>query len=220
MKFNVDASDLIKWARFFEDIPRATKGAIAEALNVYGEGVVKEMSQLIADKNGWDPQTVRQSIIVSEADPNNLSWSMDASMVTPSSDNWQRPWQDRDQSAFEQNTLVNIITADDGYDCELCQRIAQNGPYTMSEVIDMQSKWADYVPDTPNMAPGPITNLVHPRCRCVSMSWTSSRRLPVAMQASGNVGGRAPDRLFSMRGLAKRVLDQLSVEIKVRKKYY
>lgn len=221
MKFNVDASDLVRWARFFEELPRANKQAIADALNVYGEGVAKEYSQLIAEQNGWDPDAVRQNIIVSEAEPNDLTWKMDASMVTPSSEAWQRPWEDRDQSAFEQNTLVNIVTCEDGYDCKVCEEIAANGPYTMSEVIQMKSRWADYVPDTPNMAPGPITNLVHPRCRCMTMSWTSSRRLPVGMQASGNIGSRVPpQRLFSMRGLAKRVLNQMSVEIKARKARY
>jgi hypothetical protein len=221
MKINVEASDLLKWARFFEDMPRHTKRALARALNVYGEGVVRETVRTISEKNGWDADVVRSRLIVQEADEHDLEFIMDASAVVAPSQDWQRPWDQRDTTAFEQDTLVKIVTMDDGYDCDVCKQIAENGPYAISEVLVMQAKWADYVPPTPNIAPGIITNLVHPRCRCQSQPWSSYRRLPVAFQGDGgNVGSATPQRLMTVKQLARAVKDEIVTEIRVRKREY
>lgn len=219
MKIKVDADDLLKWARFYDEIPRRVKHGLAKALNTFGEGVVTETVRLLAEKNGWDPDVVRSRIIVHEADDHDLEFVMDASAVVAPSQNWQRPWTERDSDSFDQDSLVTIVTSDDGYDCELCKRIAEEGPYTMREVRDMQAKWADYVPPTPNIAPGVITNLVHPRCRCCSQPWSSYRRLPVSFQGSGSVGS-TPHHLMTMKQLAKTVRNDLITEIRVAKAKY
>jgi hypothetical protein len=216
----VDGSDLLRWARFYEDMPRHTKRAVARALNAFGEGIVRETVRIIADKNGWDPDVVRQRLVVQEADEHDLEFVMDASAVVSSSQDWNRPWDQRETTAFEQDTLVKIVTCDDGYDCQVCQQIAAEGPYTMSQVLEMQAVWADYVPPTPNIAPGPITNLIHPRCRCSSAPWSSYRRLPVNFQGDGGNVGSAPQHLMTMKQLARAVKDEIVTEIKVRKGSY
>lgn len=220
MQIKVDASDLLKWARFYDDMPRMTKRALAKALNTFGEGVVRETIRSISEKNGWDPDVVRSRLIVQEAEPDDLEFVMDASAVVAPAQNWQRPWDQRDTTAFEQDSLVKIITMDDGYDCDVCRRIAEEGPYALSEVLAMQAKWAEYVPPTPNIAPGPITNLIHPRCRCQSQPWSSYRRLPVAFQGEGGNVGSTPPRLMTMKGLAKAVKDEVVTAIKIGKASY
>ena len=163
MDLKVDAEDLVKWNRYLDDIPRVTKTATATALNTFGDGVLREVVNTIAAKNDWEPDEVMSRIVVKEATPRDLEWSMDASLVVPG-DEFTRPWPDRDTSQFEQNTLIKIVTMDDGFDCDICRTVAAEGPYTMAQVLDMQQKWADYVPPTPNLAPGVISNLIHPRC--------------------------------------------------------
>lgn len=220
VRVNIDARDLLKWARFYEEMPRHTKKALADALNTFGEGVVRETVHTIAEKNGWDADVVKSRMIVKEADEHDLEFTMDASAVISGSQDWNRPWQERDQSAFEQDTLVNIVTMDDGFDCDLCRQIASDGPYTMSQVKDMQAKWADYIPPTPNIAPGPISNLVHPRCRCQSAPWSSYRRLPVDFQGDGGTVGTTPHHLMTMKQLAKAVKDEIRTTIRVQKAKY
>ena len=124
---------------------------------------------------------MRQRVIIVRATPNSLEYDMDFSQVIAGDQSWQRPWAERDQSNFDQDTLVKIITQDDGYDCQLCKDAAADSPYTMAQILDLQSKWADYVPPTPNIHPGVITNLIHPRCRCLTQPWSSTRRLPVTI---------------------------------------
>jgi hypothetical protein len=220
MEIKVDASDLLKWARFYEDMPRMTKRALARALNTFGEGMVRETIRVIAEKNGWDPDVVRSRMVVHEADDHDLEFIMDASAVVAPSQDWNRPWDQRDTSAFEQDSLVKIVTMDDGYDCEICKAIAEAGPYPLSEVLIMQAKWAEYVPPTPNIAPGPITNLIHPRCRCQSAPWSSYRRLPVNFQGEGGNVGSSPHHLMTMKQLGRAVKDEIVTEIKIRKGSY
>lgn len=220
MRLKVNASDLLHWARYYDELPRHTKPAIARALNTYGSGVVEEIVRQVAAKNNWDPDQVRQRIIVKPADADDLTYKMDASLVVPQSQSWNRPWQTRDNSAFEQNTLVKVITVDDGFDCDICRQIAAEGPYTMQQVNDMQARWADYTPPTPNIHPGTITNLVHPRCRCTTQPWSSYRRLPVAFQGQSGSVGAAPTRLFTMKQLGKALQDELSVTIRAVRRGY
>lgn len=223
MKLKVNANDLLKWSRYLDELPRRTKPAIARALNTFGEGVVHEIVNYIAQKNSWDPDDVRRRILVKEADPHDLSFTMDASLVVPQSQQWQRPWAERDNAEFEQNTLVKIVTQDDGYDCDVCRQIAEQGPYTMDQVVQMQAQWADYNPPTPNIHPGVITNLVHPRCRCVTQPWSSYRRLAVSIQGQSgqaNTSSGPPTRLMTVKQLSKILHDDMQLEIKVLNRRY
>ena len=140
---------------------------------------------------------------------------MDTSQVAPDpSQTWQRPWMERDQNAFDQNTLMKIITQDDGFDCQLCKDTAAGSPYTMAQIVDLQSKWADYVPPTPNIHPGVITNLIHPRCRCLSQDWNSYRRLPVTVfQGDGSISTSVSEQL-TVKQLARMMHDELRIEIR------
>jgi hypothetical protein len=220
MEIKVDGQDLLKWAKFYDEMPRHTKVALAKALNTFGEGVVRETVHRIAEKNGWDPDVVKSRMVIHEADAHDLEFVMDVTAIVSGSKDWTRPWEERGQTEFEQDTLVNIVTMDDGYDCDLCRQIAQDGPYTMSQVNEMQAKWANYVPPTPNIAPGPISNLVHPRCRCQSAPWSSYRRLPVNFQGDGGSVGSSPKHLMTMKQLSKIVKDEVRTTIRVQKAKY
>jgi len=215
MYLKASAPDLVKWGRYFQEMPEVTMGAATNAMNVFGAGTQQAYAQHIAQKYGLDPDDVMRRIVVKEATADDPVWEMDARAAIPPDADWNRDqtWQGRDTSDFEQNTLVNVITMADGFDCPVCQQVAEEGPYAMSDIMTMQAKWAGYEPPTPNIHPGTITNLVHPRCRCTIQTWQSSRRMPVAF--GGSAG--APQELLTMKGLAKAFGDELRVRMRVLK---
>jgi hypothetical protein len=66
VEVTVDASAIVKWGRYLNEIPKATQRATARALNAYGAGVLNATVHDIANRNNWDPEQVRAHIRVSE----------------------------------------------------------------------------------------------------------------------------------------------------------
>jgi len=161
---HVDADDLLRWARYLETIPRKTRPAVARALNVAGEGIVNGVVRYFVDKNDWPSDVVRNMIIVKEATPENWTWSMDATELSPQSYEWSRPWEARDKGDFDKQALVKIITSGDESVCPVCTDAAEHSPYTMEEIAALQAKWANYVPDEGIIASSFRSNLLHPNC--------------------------------------------------------
>jgi hypothetical protein len=206
------AEDLLRWARYIDDIPRKTKVASARALNAYGELVRTNAAKFYAEQYDLDVDEVAALIDVKEANPQDLSWSMDASrIVRTDTDYGERNWDHRDTGAFEQQTLVKLVTMEDESVCPRCEEAAANSPYTMGEIDDMRHAWENYEPPTPPAGDWEYTNTVHPRCRCVLQSWTSTRRLEVTFGQPG----AAPPELLTGRQFAKKVLEEMAVELKV-----
>jgi hypothetical protein len=210
IKFDIDTSALLKWARFLDQIPKKTKAAAARALNAYGDEVVRGTAQALADKTGLDVNDVGNLIVVDPATPDHLNWVMDASAVYPSNDQ-SRVWEGRDTNEFEKNTLLKIVPFDDQA-CEICQEAAENSPYTLEQIGEMQAKWEDYTPPGQLTAPGPRTNLVHPHCRCQPQPWASARRAPIS---SGDMS-EGPPQLFSGRQLGRKFADELRMELRAK----
>ena len=209
MEITVDASDLRKLARYYADMPRVTARSAATALNEVGAAILESTLRAIAERNAQDPNELRQRVIVKEADPENLVWDMDASLIVAPSVDWNRPWETRGQDACEGDTLVNIITSEDECTCQVCQDYAADNPHTLDDVLQHQAQWADYVPPTPNKCPGTITNLMHPRCRCVAQPWSNYNRsnrtaFPAApaVTADRRISMRQFDRVFQREFLA------------------
>jgi hypothetical protein len=200
----VDTSDLLKWARYLQTIPRKTNPAIARALNSVGDNAVKTATAYIADQMGFDPDDVADMIIVKRAAPDDLSFEINMSNIYQSGDS--RPWEGRDgsDSSFEQNTLVKIVTSGDEAVCQKCLDAAENSPYTLEEVNDMNPLHID--------ATGERTEIVHPLCRCIIQNWQATRQLPVRLSGVG--GASAPPELFTMRQLGQAIAGELEVVIK------
>lgn len=208
MEININADDLLKWAKMFDEMPRRNLPAIANALNQVGDGVADEIARVIADATDNDASAVRNDIVVYQADANNLQCSIDASAVLPprSSPFGRRPWATSNDKSFGQ--LFNVVTAGDDVVCELCQQVAESGPYTMDEIDQMAAQWADYAP--PNVVSGERTDLIHPLCRCTLQSFASYRKLPVQFTP-----GAAPPQLLTIRKLGRAVADALAGQIKI-----
>jgi hypothetical protein len=172
LSIDVDTGDLLKWARYFENIPRRTKPALARALNAAGANIVRETARVIAGNSGLDADAILHLIIVKEAAPNDLVWEMDASAIAPPSQDWSHPWDRTEDTTFDGQTLVKIITMDDDVVCKICEDAAENGPYTLEEAKRM-------------FAHGEAGKEgLHPRCRCIMGPWSSTRRMNVTFGTS------------------------------------
>jgi hypothetical protein len=204
----VNATDILRWARYLNEMPKRTRPAMARAINAYGEGVADSTAEMIAGRTGLDPHEIRSLIDIKEATPDNLTWEMDATAVAPPPQDWQRPWENRSNKQFEQPTLVKIITSGDDHTCEICQEAAAKSPYTMDEINALSAKWKHWEP--PAGAIGERTNLLHPNCRCAIQPWRETRR--VSMQFGGK---SAPPELLNSRQLGRRIADELKVAIRV-----
>ena len=209
--YEVDADDLLKWARYLDKISKSTNIAIADALNDYGAGVVRRAAIVIARKGDLSPSEVMNWIEVKEATPRRLEWSMDASKFAPPSLDWSRPFGGRDTKQFEKQILVNIVTLHDKFVCEKCEEAAEKNPWTMAQIDVMKQQWKDWKPAT-GPAPGFHTNLIHPNCRCVITPFASKRRLPVTFGEHA-----AKEELFTARQLGERVAAELKVKIRAVK---
>lgn len=168
MNFDIDSSDILAWARYLDELPEETDAAIARGLNDYGAGVADRVAQRIAAKGDLSWTEVRSMIDVKEATPRRLVWEADWSKF--SQPEWTRQFPTRDTKEFEKQTLVNISTIGDQYDCELCEQWAESGPYTMAEIDELVAKHKLFTTEHPEWqaatgpAPGERTNLIHPNC--------------------------------------------------------
>jgi hypothetical protein len=207
-RLKVDASGILEWSAYLDQIPKKTKPAIAKALNDYGRGVAAGAAEMIAQNYDLDPHEVLKEIDIREATPERLVWEMDASTVAPPPPDWERPWDKRSTSEFDKQNLVNIVTVGDHVTCEICEEAEENSPYTMEEINNLAAKWQHWEP--PAGVTGTRTNLLHPNCRCSIVPYRPQRN--VAVQFGG--GKSAPRELFTARQLGKKVADEIRVSIR------
>lgn len=205
LQMDVDLSGLLHFARFLEDLAEETPYAVARALNAAGEEVLTGVVHDIADNTGMDTGTVRNAIVVYQADARNPAWSFDASALSTQK-RGDRPWVTRDSSLFDADELYKIVTYLDC--CPVCEEIAADSPFTGEQIADFAAKWANYQPPTPNILVGEITNLLHPRCRCVTQPWVGHRRI------TAQFGRHGPSVTTTPRAIGRMIADEMRVTIR------
>lgn len=213
IQIEINAHDLLRWNRMADRLIRDTPVAVQRALNTYGDNVVRKVVEYVVSQTGMEPDDVVDLIEVQKATRYDLTWAMDATAAmnaVGADDTYDRPWVSRDDSKFEQERLVKIVTMNDGDDCEACQDAAHQSPYTMAQIEVIQAKWANYQGKGGPAGPAELrTNLIHPNCRCTIAPWYSVRRLPVTFRERGS--GAAPPELFTPNELARTVQDELAL---------
>jgi hypothetical protein len=205
LEFAFDADEILKWARFGDDIGIHTRPAIARALNAFGERVVDTTASIIEETTGADD--VRSLITVYQADANDLVWEMDASRAVPSGTEWGRPWTGTDERLFSGQLYKVVNDHDDA--CPICEEIAEGGPYTAEEINNFAMHWAHYVPAATVV--GDRSNLIHPNCRCYTKAWRTTRRVPVSMGPRGT-----GTRRVTAEQVGKMVAETLQAVIRAR----
>jgi len=207
MNLTIDVTDVLRWGRYLEQVSRELRPACARALNAFGVQVVRSMASTIAESRGLEVGAVAELIRVREATASDLTWEADASSVVSPAVEWHRPWDARSTAEFEKQALVKIVTTGDGRDCDLCNDVAENSPYTLDEVEHMAAKWAGFKGAGGS---GVRTNIVHPNCRCITQPWTMTRRMPLMM----GEGHGAPRELMNARQLGQAVAEEMQVTIR------
>jgi hypothetical protein len=199
IEINIQTDDLLKWARFMNNVPKRTPIAVSRALNTVGDNVAHNVAQYIADQTGFDPSDVFGTFEIREATPDHLTWSLDNSAMSTKMD-WSRPWATTNDTGFQDRQLVKVVTRGDENVCPQCIEVADHSPYTLEEVQGMNpygygsGKTAD------------ATDLVHPNCRCEVQAWQATRVLPVAV-----AGSDAPPTAVSMKQLGEALSNEIHV---------
>jgi hypothetical protein len=215
---DLDTTDLLRWARYLESMPAKLGPALARGLNAFGDEATQAMAKNLAAKYDLEAGAVMNLLVVRRASPGHLKYEVDGSAVAKTDPRWLRPWEERDQSAFEQDSLVKVVTLGDEFDCEVCEQVAENSPWTAREIAQNQGKWTQMFDGGGGTGRhraghglvGTRTDLIHPNCRCVTRPWTSTRRMKMTFAESG-----APPELLTVRQFGKRVADELKIAIRV-----
>jgi hypothetical protein len=209
----VDFSDISRWLNELEDINRRTPGAIAKGLNTFGQSVVDEVAQYVAESTGLGDNEVAMMIQVDWATPDDLNLTIDATeaLAATQEADWSRPWDARDQKQYEKQTLLQIVTLNDGHDCPVCQAAAAASPYSAEDIQNLQAKWAHFQGSTGGPAPGVRTNLIHPNCRCQVVPWQSITSMSPTTGQS-----RTPPDLFNTQNMARVVMDAYKLELRLK----
>jgi len=218
LSFTADVSELLRLGELIEDIPKTSKPAVTAALNDFAQEQAKKAAEIIAGYTGMDVADVLEQIDVTLATPDNMTIQVDASAMADVlyvGNRLSREWVGRDDSTFQQNTLVRIVTQGDGRDCDICNEAAENSPYTMAEIANMQAKFAAFQAMYPDWTPGPgdRSNLIHPNCRCAIQSWKAARKDMVwkAQTAMGSQG--PPSQLFDVELIGPKVAAQIKLTL-------
>lgn len=171
IELEIDLSELFDLMEHTRQLPAKTPEIMARGINKFGAEMKNGLVQYLAATTGFDPANIESVAVVQEANPQNLSWSVDAGQALVSnSDSWQRAWSERNiDSSFEEQVLLDIICQDDC--CELCAQFAQE-PHTALEISNQAAEWKDFVPTGMSwltaLTRAPVTNLLHPNCRCTT----------------------------------------------------
>jgi dipeptidyl aminopeptidase/acylaminoacyl peptidase len=207
----IETDDLLKWAGYFDELPKKTPDAIARALNSVGGNVLEISVDYFAEGSGLDAVDVRPLIEVHEATAGSLRWMMDASaVVLMDSPNWERPWDKPDTGGnFQAQQTLQIVTSGDGRVCAVCAQAAEDSPYTVEDINKLKAKWKDWNPPRPGA--GEMTNLIHPYCRCRTVPWIQSRRLNVQFATTPP----SPPVVLNVRQLGQAIATELGGILKV-----
>lgn len=196
IKMAVNTTALLHWARYLKETPARSKKNIARSLNAFGEGVVRNLTADLSERTGLDPEQLRSLLVIHEASPQNLNWTLDASRVQSE---MQMPaprhFPGQRSNVLRSGMLVNIITQGDEKVCPLCQEAAKEGPY-------------DYE-TAKKMLP------IHPNCRCLLWQAEPMRRVPVQFE------GRPPPgvqrrQTMTLKSLAEHLRDENIIQLRAK----
>jgi hypothetical protein len=211
----IEADDLLKHVRFYENVPRKIPATISKALNNVGDdvrtrisiGLDDELVGLGAPTTGivtWTPSTPQHLVYQIVLHGQEYESRVASRKLPERGFPGARP-------RFEED-LLSVQTRQDDRVCAVCEAIAAGGPYTADEA-------------RANVHHGAGIGLNG--CRCELVPYISMRRLPVQMVTitpaadepglwvSGTL--LKQDMNVTVRDLAKRVLDEMKLLIRTER---
>lgn len=188
----VDSRKLLKYTSFLDNQPNKNKTSIARALNQVGDGVVREFSQTLSKETGIPAERIRQFISVTHATPGSHRYEIVLKKGLAGEPSSQQPTASRD--VFAAGTLVNVITAGDDRVCMVCERIAEEGPYTIEDARTLIPAHG-----------GPDHN-----CRCQLVPYVSLKKLELQTSAGSSTR-------MTLKQLARTLQEEVQMSLRVSK---
>lgn len=200
-KIRVDARAVAKWAGRMRGKRQRVPKVAASTLNFLGDKAVNAVAERVAAQTGLSVETVRRGLHVTRATEGSLSFIIDAKKSLmqdtarrPMARDKQGRFAKRDEETFfRENELVNVVDMGDERVCPICERIVEDGPYTIEEARRL-------IP-------------AHPNCRCVVDTLQRRRVAPVEFRNQNPTGFRAEpvdepmsEILAKMRGELKQAM--------------
>ena len=211
--FSIDASDLMKLADDWEKTIPNVNAALATALNKVGNEISDVTADYWSSVTSVPKQAVRSLFQINEARPDRLRWEMDATAAAidaPSEVVWKRLLKQRSDLASDM-TLVRILTHP--MCCDICDEIAENGPYPLSQIVKLQEDAMGKVPrDYVSKLPGIRTNLLHPLCRCAVQPYNMPMR-----KFEMHLHPQTPRPIMTPEDMARIISTHLGVLLKIVK---
>jgi hypothetical protein len=197
-RVKVDARAIAKWAGRMRGKRQRVPKVAASTLNYIGDKAVMAMAERVAAQTGMPIEAVRRSFVITRASEANLSFIIDAkkSMTEETS---HRPMPSRDsrgrfvkkdeETFFREGELVNIIDMGDERVCPICERLVEDGPYTIEEARRL-------VP-------------AHPNCRCVVDTLERRKVAPIEFRNQNPSGFRAESTAEPMSEILAKMRGEL-----------
>jgi hypothetical protein len=205
VKIDIDASELLRFTRRLNDLPDAINRAVIDALNETGDAASLRVASEISRETGFGLADAQRFVEVDRAHRGKPEYdiTVHAGMIEDERLNRQlpsEPWagSDRDK-IYGQALLVKVITSEDKFVCEICQRIAEEGPYTPEELEALKLQHPHFL--NPQL-----------HCRCAIQPFEPRSRLSTRTgQGRVSVG-----REETLRQLAQRIKDEVHTTIRAK----
>jgi hypothetical protein len=204
MRFDIDTSDLLRVVRRLDNIDRAIPHAVASALNEAGDATVHRTAHSLALETGLSEHAIRSMIDTRPATPRRLQYEIQikhglieeerVSASLPS-----RAWEKRDNKDFKSEMLVNIRTMQDTAVCNICDDIADAGPYEPSEIEGLKAMHPHFL--------NPILN-----CRCSVIPFRPASK----MKVTKHTGQTRMESQMTLRQLSDAIRKNVRTVLRAR----
>jgi len=202
----VDPSELLKFIGKLDRTPQELERMLRDTVNEVGDEMYDELVRVLIQETGFTPSAAGKFITVSRATLGDQTYEMTIKQGVMEDELTRRgptrDFQKRAEGVFNQDMLVNVITAQDGAVCPICERISEEGPYTIEETRHLRDVHPHFLNRDLN-------------CRCALTPFKPQGRESIS-QKTGDVKG-VQFNPHALRTLADRVAARVGIAFNIIK---
>jgi hypothetical protein len=205
IRIDIDASDIQRFIQEFRHLSDEVKRAGRDALNEVGDEMTTRTVRELALNTGIGPHHAWQFVKRTRATLRNLLYEVRLNNELIEQEGrgapLERTFEERISNTFKEGILVRVMTAEDNAVCEICQDIAEQGPYSLEEIRKLKARHPHFLSTALN-------------CRCKLSPAKFTRRLPVTMKE----GKATFDVDAAQKQLTQAVLDRVREILRRRRR--
>jgi hypothetical protein len=195
MRLVIDADDVTAFIARMKNWPIHFHTVQVSALNEFGQTVLRQLVQLIAEDTGLAYAAASKYVSYTPATIANRTFTIRVKEGVLEDDARSdripaRKFEEREQGATGDDQLFNVVTAKDHTVCDICDRISKEGPYSLAQLRGLKGHHPHFLSRELN-------------CRCETTPFKPVRRIPVRME--GGPRGVKLDTSQTARQLAQRI---------------